>query len=220
MKQLKDAFTASIDRAEKTLNRKNSGSTHGTSKNQNYAVTKLSLARAKKREQKARDFAQMARNMGLDDETLAKIDAKTKEHAQSPEKWIFIMLSAAQNDEVIEWLQEHSKRPHKAQRVWSTVLRNLRIDTGEILQTRQELAARVGVTPQNLSQIMTELASINAIRREKDGRQVKYYLNPNIATHQGNAVARSAAREEAGPLLKLMDSGRDVVDDDSDVIDE
>lgn len=220
MKQLKDAFTASIERAEKTLDRKKSGTPNDNLKNQSYAVTKLSLERGKKRKQKARQIVYDVQCLGLDDETLAKIEAAAKAHAQSPEDWIFVMLSAAQNAEVIDWLQEHSNQPHKAQKVWAQLLTKLRLDTGEIMATRQQLADRVGVTPQNLSRIMTELASINAIIREKDGRRVKYYLNPNIATHQGSASARAKARENAGPLLKLMESGRDVVKDDLDVIDE
>ena len=220
MKPLKDAFADSINRAEKTLRRQSAGKTEPTKKERGHVVTQLSKARAKKLNEKARQIVCDVQCLGLDDETLAKIETAAKAHAQDPEKWVFIMLSAQQNTEVIRWINQNSTRPRQAGELWATVLEHLRIDTGEIMATRQELADRIGVRINILSTLMTELASINAIRREKDGRRVKYYLNPNIATHQGNAVARAKAREEAGPLLKLMDSGRDVVDDDSDVIDE
>ena len=82
------------------------------------------------------------------------------------------------------------------------------MDTGEIMATRQELAERVGMEPRDLSSTMTELASINAIRRVKEGREVRYFLNPNIATHLPTASARATAREESGPLLRSVEGGR------------
>ena len=118
------------------------------------------------------------------------------------------MLGPKENAAVVRWINQHSKRPHKAQELWATLLEHLRMDTGEIMATRQQLAERVGETPQNLSRIMSELASINAIRREKEGRTVRYFLNPGIATHIPNASARKAAREGAGPLLRIMEGGK------------
>ena len=55
---------------------------------------------------------------------------------------------------------------------------------------------------------MSRWGSINAIRREKEGRTVRYFLNPGIATHIPNASARKAAREGAGPLLRIMEGGK------------
>ena len=48
----------------------------------------------------------------------------------------------------------------------------------------------------------------DTIRREKEGRTVRYFLNPGIATHIPNASARKAAREGAGPLLRIMEGGK------------
>jgi len=220
MKQLKDAFADSINRAEKTLRRQSAGKIEPTKKERGHVVTKLSKARAKKRTEKARQIVCDVQCLGLDDETLAKIETAAKAHAQDPEQWVFIMLSAQQNAAVVRWINQNSKRPHKAVELWATVLEHLRMDTGEIMATRQELAQRVGTEPRIISSIITELASINAIRREKDGRRVKYFLNANIATHLGGASARAAARDKAGPLMQVVESGRDVVDDDMDVIDE
>ena len=67
---------------------------------------------------------------------------------------------------------------------------------------------RIGENPDNLSRLMTELASINANRREKRGREVRYFLNPHIATHLPRPTARAAAREGAGPLLRSVEGGR------------
>ena len=66
----------------------------------------------------------------------------------------------------------------------------MRSDTGEILRSREELAEKVRMTPA-ISETMTELASINAILRKKDGRAIRYFMNPNIATRP---LARAAQR--------------------------
>ena len=208
MKPAKDAFAAAIDRAEKNLRRQSRGLTFETPKERGHEVTKLSEERVNRRKDEARQIVQQVRRLGLDAETLAKVDAAAKAHAQSSENWIFVMLSPAQNAEVVRWINKNSKRPHKAVELWATLLEHLRMDTGEIMATRQELAERVGETPQNLSRIMTELASINAVRRVQEGRTVRYFLNPSIATHVPNPAKRKAARDEAGPLLKLMDGGQ------------
>lgn len=208
MKPAKDAFAAAIAQAEKSLKRSRRGSEPETPQERGHTVTKLSAERVKKRREEARQIVQQVRRLGLDPETLAKIDDAAKAHAKSSENWIFVMLGPKENAAVVRWINQHSKRPHKAQELWATLLEYLRMDTGEIMATRQELAERVGETPQNLSRIMTELASINAVRREKEGRNVRYFLNPHIATHIPNASKRKAERDGAGPLLTLMEGGR------------
>jgi len=125
------------------------------------------------------------------------------------DKWIFVMISPAQNSAVVRWLGKHSKRPHVAVQLWAELLTALRSDTGEILLNRAQIAARLGIEPRTASELMTELAQINAIRREKQGRAVRYFLNPSIATHIAGPEGRKAAREAAGPLLVLMQGGKD-----------
>lgn len=207
MKPMKDAFAASIARAERTLRDKRRGSVE-TPQERGHEVTKLSVERAARRQDEARQIAQKVRSLPLDADTLAKIDAAAVAYAGTSEQWTFVMLSAAQNANVIRWINKNSKRPHKAVELWATLLENLRLDTGEIMSSRQQLAERVGMDARDVSKLMTELASINAVRREKDGRAVRYFLNPTIATHLPNAAKRAAARDEAGPLLKLMEGGQ------------
>ena len=208
MRQARDAFADAIKQAEKTLRRGAKGGGAETPRERGHDVTKLAEERAKRRREEARDFAKLARRLGLDDATLVRVDAVAKAHAASPETWIFVMISPQQNADVVDWLEANSKRPQKAIRLWSRLLTHLRMDTGEIMATRQELAERVGMEPRTLSETMTELASINAIRRVKEGRKVRYFLNPNIATHLPTTSARAAAREEAGPLLRSVEGGR------------
>jgi len=204
---INSAFAASIARAEKTLRQKRRGTVE-TPQERGHVVTKLSEERAKRRREEARQIAAQVRCLGLDAETLAKIDAAAQAHAQDPERWIFVMLGPRENAAVVRWLGENSKRPQKAVLLWAVLLEHLRMDTGEVMATRQELAERISVSPAHLSSLMGELASINAIRRDKRGRGVRYFLNPAIATHLPGAQARSAARQEAGPLLRLMEGGK------------
>lgn len=137
--------------------------------------------------------------------------------AQTPDpnadKWIFAMISPTQNFAVLEWLRQHSNRPQVAVSLWGLLLTALRPDTGEILLTRGQIAERVGIAPKHVSECITELSSINAVRREKQGRRVRYFLNPNIATHIPGPEARKAARDAAGPLLVMMQGGKSDVSD-------
>lgn len=207
MKPVKDAFALAIDRAEKSLQRPRRGAAAQTPQERGHAVTKLAAERARRDKDKARQLIREARQLPLDPETLAKVETAIKAQIQSSEKWIFVMLGPKENAAVVRWLSRNSKRPMKAMELWAALLEKLDMDTGEIMATRQELAQRVGMEARDLSKTMTELASINAIRREKDGRTVRYFLNPNIATHMPGAAKRKAARDEAGPLLKLLNGG-------------
>lgn len=92
------------------------------------------------------------------------------------------MLSPVQNAAVVSWLRNNSKRPMAAMSVWAILFTGLRMDTGEIVLKRDEIAKRAGIAPQSVSNIMTELTSINAISRQRAGRGVRYFMNPNVGT--------------------------------------
>lgn len=142
-------------------------------------------------------------------ELIATIDRQTA----SRSGWTFVMLSPEQNAAVVDWLAQNSSRPIVALRLWAALFSNLRTDTGEIVQTREELAALVKDTPDNVSRIMGELASIGAVsrRREKVAGMrgpglVRYFMNPRVATNLTGG-ARDQAQAEA-PLLTLMQGGK------------
>lgn len=130
--------------------------------------------------------------------------------------WTFIMISAEQHDAVTEWLEANSRRPMKAMRLWSLLFTRVDKDTGEIMSTRDELAERVGETPDNISAIMGELEKVGAIIRHRErvpgmrgpGR-VRYFMNPVVGTHLAGAE-RDKAQAEAppGPLLRIMQGGK------------
>jgi hypothetical protein len=173
------------------------------------SVHSLQRARYRSRQAKAELLEEWAREV-IGPTHAAQLALAFASQTPDPdtEKWMFAMISPTQNFAVLEWLRKHSKRPQVAVSVWGLLLTALRPDTGEILLSRAQIAEKIGVLPRDLSSIMTELASINAVRREKEGRKVRYFLNPSIATHIPGPEARKAAREAAGPLLVLMEGGK------------
>jgi hypothetical protein len=130
--------------------------------------------------------------------------------------WTFIMLSPDQNSAVIEYLAAHSSRPVVAMRLWATCFQHLRPDTGEVVMSRDELAAQLSVSADHVSAVMGELEGVGAIIRRREriagmrgpGR-VRYYLNPVVGTHLGGA-ARDKAQASAppGPALRSIQGGK------------
>ena len=169
-------------------------------------VRSLQDRRARQKAAEATEFAKLARKLGMD--PAAAEDLTAAYLADTRNAWTFVMLSPAQNEAVTDWLWARSKRPQAAVRLWTHLFTCMRMDTGEILKGREELAERLGVLPRHVSSLMTELASINAIRREKRGREVRYFMNSTVATHLPGADARAQAREADGPLLVVMQGGR------------
>lgn len=117
----------------------------------------------------------------------------------------FVMLTPRQNYEVVAWLMTNSDRPQVACKIWAVLFTALHPDTGEVMMSRQEIAARVGILPRHASEVMSELVSINAIRRERRGREVRYFMSPHIATHLPTGAKLTDARAKA-PVLRLVDS--------------
>lgn len=133
-------------------------------------------------------------------EIVAAIDRETA----SISGWTFVMISPVQHSAVVAWLETNSRRPVKALRLWAECFTSLRMDTGQIMLRRDELASRVGIEPRDVSRIMGELARCGAILRHRDeAGRAEYYLNPRVGTHLAGAV-RDQAQADA-PLLTLIE---------------
>src|SRR4051812_22672067 len=140
-------------------------------------------------------------------EIVAAIDRQTVSEAG----WTFVLLSPEQNAAVMRWLRQHSPQPTMALALWGELFTPLPRGTGEIMLTRDELAERVGPTPDEVSRIMGELARVGAVivHRERvagmrgPGRAV-YLMNPNGATNLTGA-ARDKAQAVAPRLVTTAD---------------
>ena len=159
------------------------------------------------------DRAELARQYVLDLEAqgcvpsecvgpvVAAIDA---ERVVAGSDWRFVMVGPRENLAIVRWLQARSKRPVAAVRLWAVLLTGLRGDTLEVCFSRSELAREVGIAARGVSEIMTELESVGAISRRRDGRGVRYFLHPKAGTCLASP-ARERAQREAGPLaLQLV----------------
>lgn len=196
-----------LDRIGKAVERQ-TRTTHPTAQQEGFRVASLAAAAREKRAEQSRQLVKLARSFGIDGDTLDRIDRAAELHVESRDRERFIMVTTSQNLAVVRWISENSVRPHKSNLLWALIFDHVHPNTGEIMLTRTEIAERLDDQPRNVSSLMSEFVSINAIERRKDGRQVKYFLNPNIATHLGGASAREAARNAAGPLLTLMEGGK------------
>ncbi len=143
---------------------------------------------------------------------ISHIDRRTA----SRNGWTFVMISPEQHAAVVEWLLANSGRPMQAVLLWSKLFTAMRIDTGEILLTRDQLAELVGDTVQHVSTIMSELEGIDAIIRRRErvagmrgpGR-VRYFMNPVVGTHlAGGERDKAQAEAPPGPLLRVMQGGK------------
>jgi hypothetical protein len=139
-------------------------------------------------------------------EIIAAIDRQTA----STNGWTFVMLSPAENAHVVDWLAQNSTRPQLAMRLWAHLFLHLRRDTGEIVQTRDEIAEALGVHPEDVSRIMTELSGIGAVLRHRHRVRgmrgpgpIIYRMSPKIGTHL-TGKARDEAQAKAPPLLTLI----------------
>lgn len=154
----------------------------------------------------AKEIQETIAELHLPEQTKYEMSQSVSRNTAPENKWTFIMLSPHQHAAVVDWIFENSKRPNEAMRLWAKLFTVARMDTGEILMTRDEMADAIQTEPRHVSTIMSELASINAISRRRQRvagmrgpGQVHYYMNPNVATGI-TGINRDKAQEEAGQL--------------------
>lgn len=160
----------------------------------------------KRREDTAHELAQLVLALGLPEPVEADMLRTIERHvpASTASDWTFPRLSPHQFTAVHRWLRQNSARPVQAVALWGELFPILDGRTGEILATRAELAKLVGCEPRHVSELMTELERIGAVIRKRDGRTVRYFMNPNVAT---SLPARARTRAQAAaPTLRLVTS--------------
>lgn len=136
---------------------------------------------------------------------LVELDRDTYSLLKEP----FLMISPSQNLAVIRHLRATSYNATVAQELWALCLVDVAYTTGEILKTRHQLAAELGVTAGVVSRLMGELVKCGAVTRSfvddfgHRGRGVRYFLNPRCGTHLPRE-ARAKAMATA-PILTVID---------------
>lgn len=130
----------------------------------------------------------------------------------------FSMLSRTQTAAIWDAIRKlpPEKRPNHVRHAFDLALLNLRQDTGEIMLTRDQLAAEMDCAPKNVSTIMGTLEEMGVVtrqRRKVDGLQgpgmAVYFVNPHVAWNGSLEIRHREAAKHTPPLLKLMDGGQD-----------
>jgi len=109
--------------------------------------------------------------------------------------------------DVIAHLRRHSGRPLVAMELFTRLFSYLPPDGNEVQADRRELARVVGCTVENVSEIVGELEALGAVYRRREGRGVRYFINPLLGTHLAGA-ARDRAQAEAPALRVVEPAGR------------
>ena len=165
------------------------------------------LRRKRLGKEQADAFRQMARDFDLGDDAQAEIDNAIYKLTEEPgERWLFVKISPEQFRYVTKAIQE-CRNVATTFSVWSAALTYMRMDTGEILATREQLAADANTLPCHVSRVMTELVKIGAIVRHRRGRKVVYSVNPTVGWNGGEGSRQAAVRK--APVLKLVASQKE-----------
>lgn len=134
---------------------------------------------------------------------LGRLAALVERELAATRGWRFVMVEPRLYADVVEHLLRHSVRPQKAVLLFTRLFEHLPPDGNEVMASRGELARVVGCQPRDVSEIMGELEAVGAVYRRRDGRGVRYFVNPVLGTHLAGAV-RDRAQAEA-PSLRLVE---------------
>ena len=144
---------------------------------------------------------------------LQEIERKTRPDAPAE---TFIMLKPAQNAAVVDWLEANSVRPMKAMRLWALMFEHLYPHTGQIMLTRDQIAEKVGIPPQHVSEIMGELVKFKAIFTERSRLEgvrgpgkVVYFMNKHVAEYGSRATEEELNRiPKPGFAPRVIEGGQ------------
>ncbi|MDN3567217.1 hypothetical protein ACFQY5_38370 [Paeniroseomonas aquatica] len=113
------------------------------------------------------------------------------------------MISPVENARVVMWLAANSSEPVAAMQLWAQLLLHRCPGTGQVMQTRSELGKLVNISADEVSRIITELASIGAATRKRV--KVSGMRGPGVAWYfvgppHGTSFIASLIGEKLGPV--------------------
>ena len=162
------------------------------------AIKNFEQARRAKQQADAETLERLAKRAGDDAPGRRAFGDEPRAAAQARNGAVYHATACTKRRAVVRWIAKHSKRPMNASQLWAELFTAAHPSTGDILLTRAELAARLGLEPRTISELMTELAGINAITRRRapgdlrDEPQCRYASpDQKPARPQGTLPARS-----------------------------
>ncbi len=116
-------------------------------------------------------------------------------------RWLFVMINPEQFRFVTQAVAD-GPDAGKTLMVWNSALTYVRMDTGEVMATREQLAKDARTNPDEASRALSRLASIGAIVRQRRGRRMAYFVNANVGWNGGEGARQEAAKD--APQLRLV----------------
>lgn len=175
-----------------------------------------------RRDQSALVEAHLAPLFQSDDPAIVAIAVSLRSEVRrstSPDNgWDFSMIGLRENRAVVSHLRKESARPLVALEVWAVIIEHLQRDSSVIPLTRAQIAAEVGVSPANVSEVMSELFKFGAILRQRVPSSgvrgpgiVRYSVNPWFATRLPKGVRADeqakVPRPKARAKLRAIEGG-------------
>ena len=152
--------------------------------------------------EQAEQLRQYAFDLELSPEARAELDNALHKITETPgRRWLFVMISPEQFRFVTKAVQG-CRNVAITHMVWISAITYMRQDTGEVVAAREQLASDAGTTVQEVSRAMGELVKIGAIVRQRRGRRMAYFVNPNVGWNGGEGARQEAAKE--APQLRLV----------------
>jgi len=152
--------------------------------------------------EQAEQLRQLVFDLDIPAEARAHIDNALYRITETPGKrWLFVMINPEQFRFVAKAIAD-GPDAGKTLMVWNCALTYVRMDTGEIMASRDQLAEDSRTQPCNVSTALSRLAKIGAIVRQRRGRRMAYFVNPNVGWNGGEGARQEAAKE--APQLRLV----------------
>jgi len=153
---------------------------------------------------------QYAFDLELSPEARAELDNALHKITEAPgRRWLFVMINQDQFRFVTKAIQG-TRNVATTFAVWNSALTYIRMDTGEIMASREKIAEDVGAQPRTVSTSMSDLVRIGAIVRHRRGRHVVYSVNPHVGWAGGEGARQEAAKD--APKLRLVTDQLDIED--------
>lgn len=150
--------------------------------------------------------------------TALRAAARITQPALGADVWPggYSMISLAQIGRVWDAIRElpARDRPSDVRRAFDLVLLHLVPDEGRVNLTREEFAEKMGVRPDDASTALGVLVRLGVLTRQtvrvpglRGPGLAVFHINPHVAWNGALDVRKDRAAKQAGPLLKLMQSG-------------
>lgn len=141
-------------------------------------------------------------DLSLPRELVAEMIALIDRRTVSNSSWGFVMVHPQRDLEVVQWIARNARRTPTSHMLWAAIKANLHSGTNEVLMNRAQMMQVTGAPSPHVSEALSEFARIEVIVRHKEGREVRWFLNPRIATHQSGAARDEAQQIAPRPLTQ------------------